>query len=278
VEGSLAVDRRRSVLVAVAAALASLLGLASPAAAAPSARTTITPGVLMLTPVGSGGETSKCTADFVFRGPDDIYLGYAAHCAAGGDAMGLSGCDQPTTPVGTPVLIEGANGSRTEGLLAYTSWGTMQERGESNQTRCFYNDFALVVLDPADRRRVDPTVPRIGGPTGLDTDGTEAGEPVYSYQPQHGGTAVKEGESLGMEGGGLAHRVETSPAGRPGDSGSGYLNADGEAFGVLSTLFLDGTRTNGVTDLAQALSYANRYGGIGRISLVRGDEPFTLRP
>ena len=274
-----AVSRRRTALFTLAAVLTAVVGLAAPApaAAAPSARATITPGVLMLTPLGQGGETSSCTADFVFRSPEDTYLGYAAHCAAGGDAMGLSGCEQPTVPVGTPVLIEAANGARTEGLLAYTSWGTMQRRGETDSNRCLHNDFALVVLNPADAPRVDPTVPHLGGPTGLDTDGTRAGEPVYSYQPQHGGNAIKEGRSLGMEAGGLAHRVETSPAGRPGDSGSGYLDADGKAFGVLSTLFLDGSRTNGVTDLAHALSYANRYGGIGRVALVRGNEPFALR-
>jgi hypothetical protein len=179
--------------------------------------------------------------------------------------------------VGTRVLIQADDGSETSGRLAYTSWGTMQERGEANPARCNLNDFALVELDPADAERVDPTVPGLGGPTGLDTDGTQAGEPVFSFQPQNGGRAIKEGRSLGVDDGGLAHRVETSPPGRLGDSGSGYMDADGEAFGVLSTLILDERSTNGVTDLAQALSYANRFGGIGRVALVRGNEPFALR-
>jgi hypothetical protein len=68
-----------------------------------------------------------------------------------------------------------------------------------------------------------------------------------------------------------------APLGRPGDSGSGFLDGEGRAFGVLSTLFLDGSRTNGVADLAQALDYANTYGGIGPVALVPGTEPFRLR-
>jgi hypothetical protein len=120
-------------------------------------------------------------------------------------------------------------------------------------------------------------VPVFGGPAGLDTDGTVFGEPVFRYQPQTGATKIKQGHSLGTRGGGLTHRVETRPPGGPGDSGSGYLDGDGQAFGVLSTLFTDGSATNGVTDLAHALDYANAYGGIGHVTLVPGREPFRLR-
>ncbi len=270
----------RAVALAVTAAVLAALGTVAPAAAAPpfapAAGAPRTPGVKMVSPVDEG-TTSSCTAAFVFGGGGSTYLGYAAHCAGSGESMGLSGCSEPTLPLGTSVVIERNDGSRTSGRLAYTSWGTMQERGESDEARCFLNDFALVELDPADVSRVNPSVPVLGGPTGLDTDGTRNGEPVFSYQPQNGGTTVKKGRSLGVSDDGLAHRVDTAPPGRPGDSGSGYLDADGKAFGVLSTLFLDGSRTNGVADLAQALAYANAYGEIGRVALVPGTEPFGLR-
>jgi hypothetical protein len=264
----------RTAALGVAVGAMALVG--SPAHAAPAPGAAITPGVRMISPVDER-VTSSCTAAFVFAGDDATYLGYAAHCAGASESMGLSGCDEPTLPLGTDVTIVGNDGSRASGRLAYTSWGTMQQRGESDPARCLHNDFALVELDPADVARVDPTVPVFGGPTGLDADGTAFGEPVFSYQPQIGPAAVKQGRSLGTSGGGLAHRVETRPPGRPGDSGSGYLDGDGRAFGVLSTLFTDGTATNGVTDLAHALDYANTYGGIGRIALVPGREPFQLR-
>lgn len=268
--------RCAAALIAVAAAALALLGSPAPALAAPApaAQAAITPGVLMISPIDER-RTSSCTAAFVFAGGGSTYLGYAAHCAGAGDSMGLSGCAEPTLPLGTPVLIEGNDGSRTAGRLAYTSWGTMQERGESDEALCLLNDFALVELDPADVPRVDPTVPAVGGPTGLDSDGTAPGEPVASYQPHGGTTRVKQGRSLGTSGGGLTHRVRTTPPGRPGDSGSGYLDGRGRAFGVLSTLFVDGSDTNGVTDLARALAYANAHGGIGPVELVPGTAPFA---
>jgi hypothetical protein len=265
---------RRIAVLGVAVAALALVG--SPAHAAPATGATITPGVLMTSPVDEH-ITSSCTAAFVFAGGDATYLGYAAHCAGASESMGLSGCKEPTLPLGTDVTIVGNDGSRASGRLAYTSWRTMQERGESDPSLCLHNDFALVELNPADAGRVDPTVPVVGGPTGLDSDGTVSGEPVVSYQPQAGATSVKQGRSLGSGGGGLAHRVETRPPGRPGDSGSGYLDGDGRAFGVLSTLFTDGSGTNGVTDLAHALEYANTYGGIGQVALVPGTKPFRLR-
>lgn len=264
---------RRIAVLGLAVVAMALVG--SPAHAAPAAAA-ITPGVRMISPVDQR-VTSSCTAAFVFAGDDATYLGYAAHCAGASESMGLSGCAEPTLPLGTDVTIMGNDGSRASGRLAYTSWGTMQDRGESDPVRCMYNDFALVELDPADLERVDPTVPVFGGPVGLDTDGTVFGERVVSYQPQNGGTSAKQGRSLGTSGRGLAHRVETRPPGRPGDSGSGYLDGEGRAFGVLSTLFTDGSATNGVTDLAHALDYANAYGGIGHVALVPGRQPFRLR-
>jgi hypothetical protein len=265
---------RRIAVLGLAVVAMALAG--GPAHAAPAPGATITPGVLMMSPVDDR-VTSSCTAAFVFAGDDATYLGFAAHCAGASESMGLSGCEEPTLPLGTDVTIVRNDGSRASGRLAYTSWGTMQERGETDPARCLHNDFALVELDAADVARVDPTVPGFGGPTGLDIDGTVSGEPVFSYQPHMGTTTIKQGRSLGTSGGGLAHRVETRPPGRPGDSGSGYVDGDGRAFGVLSTLFTDGSATNGVTDLAHALDYANTYGGIGQVALVPGREPFRLR-
>jgi hypothetical protein len=168
----------------------------------------------------------------------------------------------------------GRDGRRTSGRLAYSSWLTMQQHGEHDPTLCSVNDFALVAVAPADVPAVDPTVPGLGGPTGLHAGGTDHGDPVYSYQPNTGGAALKRGASLGDSADGRSHRVLTTPAGEPGDSGSGYLDADGRAVGVLGTRYLDGSGTNGLTDLADALGYADRYGGLGMIVLERGRDPF----
>lgn len=254
--------------------IVTVLGALGPGAATAAPDATISPGALMLTPV-DGRTANACTAAFVFAGGDTTYLGYAAHCAGTGNAMGLSGCEEETLPLGTDVVIEGRGGQPGRGRLAYSSWATMQARGETDATLCLFNDFALVAVDPSDVGRVDPSVPELGGPTGLDTDGTRSGEPVFSFQPNNGGTTVKAGTSLGDTDRGLTHHVVTDPPGNPGDSGSGYLDGDGTAFGVLSTQFVDRRHTNGVSDLALALAYANRYGALGQVTLVPGAEAFT---
>ena len=69
------------------------------------------------------------------------YLGQAAHCAGTGAATDTNGCDAGTLPLGTPVEIDGA---ANPGSLAYSSWVTMQADGESDDSTCQYNDFALV--------------------------------------------------------------------------------------------------------------------------------------
>jgi len=109
----------------------------------------------------------------------------------------------------------------------------------------------------------------LGGPNAVDADGLREdglreGEPVASYSPNDGKTAVHRGTSLGDDDSGLLR-----------DSGSGFLDGHGAAFGVLSTEFDDARHSNGVIDLAAALAYASRYGPLGPGALVPGSEPFV---
>jgi len=140
---------------------------------------------------------------------------------------------------------------------------------------CAYNDLALVKIDPADRDKVSPTVPVFGGPTGIRTAGVPAGSTVYSYQNSSlrqgiGLLSPKQGLNLGDSGGGWTHEVATITPGVPGDSGSGFMDAAGNAFGVLSTLNLEpAPGTNGVGDLNRELAYANAH-GMGDVVLQCG--------
>ncbi|MBO4239875.1 serine protease [Pseudonocardia alni] len=297
--------RRRIAGIAAAAGLAVTAALTAPAAAgvataAPSAPAVqagaIGPGVQIATPVTGGAEL--CTANFLYtpaagqdghrdepgvRGAEHqaapagvLYLGAAAHCMAGEDAMSsVDGCREPVMPEGIEVGIRGRDGKNYTGRVAYNSWAVMQDRGETDPQLCLYNDLSLIQLSPAAVAVADPTVPGFGGPTGLDTDGTEQGEKVYSFQPnQLVATPYKQGLSLGQPEGPRTHVVSTTPPGVPGDSGSGYLDARGRAFGLLSSLMLP-TNTNGVTDIARALAYAQRYGEVGALEVVPGRAPFT---
>jgi hypothetical protein len=254
--------------------LAGLAAIASaPAtASADHAGAPIHPGVMTFT------EGAQCTANFVFRGSGGTYIGQAAHCAGTGAATDTDGCDSGSLPLGTPVEIDGAT---RPGTLAYSSWVTMQQRGETDPDACAYNDFALVRLDPADAANVDPTVPGFGGPTGVGPSGGDLGDTVYSYgnsslrlgTPQ---LRPKQGVVVRSEGDGWSRTVYTATPGVPGDSGSGFLSADGQAIGTLSTLqILPTAGSNGVSDLSSELAYMRANSSFGDVELVPGNRPFN---
>jgi hypothetical protein len=216
-----------------------------------------------------------------------VYVGYAAHCAGTGGATETNGCDAGSLPLGTKVTFRtggsllGAGEQVGTGTLAYSSWITMQQRNESNANACAYNDLALVEVDNAFVDDVNPSVPFWGGPVGLDSNGTATGDRVYSFgnSSLRGGIELlspKTGLSLGDQGNGWSHDVYTATPGVPGDSGSGFMDADGKAVGVLSTLQLAPlVGSNGVGDLANELAYANQHSSLAGVTLVPGTEPFS---
>ena len=252
------------------------------AAYAPADTAAIHPGVQMYT------DGAQCTANFVYTdGAGATYVGYAAHCAGLGEATDTNGCTAGSLPLGTRVdFVEGGSlvGEGTKvgsGTLAYSSWLTMAQRGETDADACAYNDLALVKVDAADVAKVNPSVPFWGGPVGINTDGTAAGETVHSFGNSSLRAGIeqlspKQGTSLGTDASGWTHPVYTVTPGVPGDSGSAFLDADGNALGTLSTLALAPLAgSNGVGDLAHELSYAQANGGIAGLALVPGTEPFS---
>jgi hypothetical protein len=277
---------RLGAAIATTAVTVTAVGLSSsPAGAAawaPADTATIHPGVQMYT------EGAQCTANFVYTdGSGAVYVGYAAHCAGTGAATDTNGCDAASLPLGTKVdFVEGGSlageGTRVGGgTLAYSSWLTMQQRGENDENTCAYNDLALVKVDAADVGKVNPSVPFWGGPTALNTDESAQGENVYSFgnSSLRGGIeelSPKQGTSLGAEGGGWSHPVYTVSPGVPGDSGSAFLDAEGNALGTLSTLAIAPLAgSNGVGDLERELGYAQQNSGIAGLALVPGTEPFA---
>ncbi len=273
--------------IASCAALLPAAGLMTgPASAAPAwapaGTAKIHPGTQMFT------DGAQCTGNFVFTdGSGAVYVGYAAHCAGTGSSTDTNGCQTKSLPLGTKVdFAEGANlaseGTKVgSGTLAYSSWLTMQKKNENNQNACQYNDLALVKVDPADVSKVNPSIPFWGGPVGLNTGGTTQGETVYSYGNSllRGGVeqlSPKQGASLGSDSGGWEQPVYTVSPGIPGDSGSAFLDANGKATGVLSTLQIAPLAgANGVGDLSHELAYAQQNSGIAGLSLVPGTEPFS---
>ena len=250
---------------------------------APAGTAAIHPGTQMYT---SG---AQCTANFVFRDRTGrVYVGYAAHCAGTGEATDTDGCQADSLPLRTPVTFNAGGNPADEGTriatgrLAYSSWLTMQRLDKADPTTCAYNDLALVRVLPRDVAKVNPSVPFWGGPTGIDTDGTAAGDRVYTFGSSSlrlGLTPLSPhtGISLGDDAadGGWSHPLYTVTPGVPGDSGSAFLSADGTAVGVLSTLGVAPLpASNNIGDLARELAYARAHSGLRGLRLVHGTEPF----
>jgi hypothetical protein len=265
-----AMNRIKLTLAALLASAATLLAPSAASAWAPAATASVHPGVQTFT------EGAQCTSNFVFQDSAGVYLGQAAHCSGTGGQTETDGCTSGSLPLGTKVEVTGAS---KPGTLVYNSWLTMQAKGETDPDTCAYNDLALIKLDAADVGRVNPSVPGLGGPTGVGNVGG-LGSTVYSYgnSELRGGVtklSPKQGVVAQNEGGGWSHVVVTVTPGIPGDSGSGFMNGSGEAIGVLSTLQLAPLpATNGVGDLARELAYLRANTSFTEVQLARGTQPF----
>jgi len=264
-------SRNARVLIAIVTTFAALAVVPSTAGAwAPAASATIHPGVQTVT---AGGQ---CTANFIYTAGGNTFIGQAALCSSAGASTDTDGCTSGSLALGTPVDVTGA---AHPGTLAYNSWLTMQANGESDADTCAYNDLALVKLDPADVAKVNPSVPGFGGPTGVG-GASATGADVYSYGNSSlrlGITQLspKKGIVVQTEGDGWSRTVYTVTPGIPGDSGSGFLNASGQAIGVLSTVAIAPLAgSNGAGDLSRELAYARAH-GLPDLAVANGTQPFT---
>jgi hypothetical protein len=261
---------RRTLACALTALALLLIAPAAASAWAPAGTAPIHPGVQTHT------EGAQCTANFIFSEGATVFVGQAAHCSGTGGETETNGCTSGSLPIGTAVEVTGA---AEPGKLAYNSWLTMQAAGESDENTCAFNDLALVQLSAADVGSVNPSVPGFGGPEGVGGPG-EPGATIYSYgnSELRGGItklSPKQGFLLANEGEGWTHLVTTLTPGIPGDSGSGFLDASGNAFGVLSTLDLAPLPgSNGVGDLAKELAYERAHGPFPNLQLVKGTVKF----
>jgi hypothetical protein len=264
-------NTRRLCLALAVTALAFVAAPSSQAAGtwAPEATATIHPGVQTVI------EGAQCTANFIFSDGTNTYIGQAAHCSGTGAATDTNGCDSASLPLGTAVDVGGV----ATGTMVYNSWLTMQSLGETNADACAFNDLALVKLNAGDVANVNPTVPKWGGPTGVGP--SVASGNVYSYgnsSLRFGITTLspKTGVSIGTAGNGWSTDVYTVTPGIPGDSGSAFLDAQGRAFGILSTVAIAPTPlSNGVGSVQLEIAYMQAHSAFSGVQLVNGTRGFT---
>ena len=265
--------RFRPALVALFAISIALLAASTASAAptwAPAGSATIHPGVQTFT------QGAQCTANFVYYDASNVYLGQAAHCSGTGSSTDTNGCTAASLPNGTAVDVTGAS---KPGTMVYNSWNAMKQSGEKDANTCQYNDLALIKIDPADAAKVNPSIPFWGGPTGV-TGSVPGNGKVESYgnSELRGGVTTlspKQGVQLSQDSGGWNHQVYTATPGIPGDSGSAFIDDQGRAFGILSTVELAPVAgSNGVGDVSRELSWMQAHSSFTGVTLAPGDVAF----
>ena len=255
-------------------AVAGLLAATTPASARTWARLStavVKPSMMLYT------KGAQCTANFVYVDrAGRVYIGQAAHCASRGTQTQTNGCTTRSWPLGT--IVRNVNGRRI-GTLAYSSWIAMHRAHERRANVCAANDLALVRIDAGLVRRTSPTLPGLGGPTGLNTRGVSTGAQVYAVGNSSllfgaGSFVAQTGVVERAINGGWAYYVVMARPGIPGDSGSGYVDARGRALGQLSTIGLgsDGAG-NTIGNLSKEITYA-RYHGVRGLTVVHGQSAF----
>ncbi|MGQ0464893.1 MAG: serine protease [Sporichthyaceae bacterium] len=221
-----------------------------------------------------------CTANFAFVDADaDVYFGQSAHCArkAQKEVPMPNGCTFGSLPLGTKVALAD---SGVQGTMVYSSWLAMQKAKETDVFACTDNDFALIKVPRWARNQVNPSIPLFGGPTGLNTTGTQPGDAVVGYgnspsREDLEDVKPKQSVSVGTVNEGWRHLIYSVTPGIPGDSGGPYLDAEGRALGSLSVLVLNpAPASNAITDIHRALEYAKKHSGIKGLRLAKGTETF----
>ncbi len=245
--------RRRTVGACVAVLAAGIASMgASAARAAPTGP--VHPGVQTFT------AGAQCTANFIFKDATSTYIGQAAHCSGTGAATETNGCDAASLPIGTAVTVTGAS---KPGTLVYNSWIGDAGRGRDGRQHVRVQRLRARQARCGRRRQGRSERARLRRADGRRQRG--GGRHVFSYgnsSLRQGITQLspKQGLVVQIDGGGWSRTVYTVTPGIPGDSGSGFMNASGQAIGVLSTLtVLPLPLSNGVGDLSRELAYARAH-------------------
>ncbi|MEI2670316.1 MAG: hypothetical protein R2693_03070 [Nocardioidaceae bacterium] len=257
----------------------------SPAFAAgpyiPDPQRPIHPGTQVVTPF------TVCTTNFVFT--DDtgaLYLGYTAHCNPKEDNQtSLNGCLMNPAPLGDRadfVVDKSANDSGTvvgSGTIVYSSWLAMHGEGQTDQTLCNNNDFALIKVDESDRAKVDPTVPHWGGPNTTEASGFPGWfQLMYGYlnsQYRTGNDASKPTTAMMFWPAPWNAFIYSFNFGIEHDSGAGYMDRSGRPVGTLTSLNFWPPLSNTLVSLKQSIDYARSHGMPG-LRIVKGEQAFAI--
>jgi hypothetical protein len=258
---------RRAVFAGVAAvATAAALAFAVAAGAtgteprwAPAAKATVHPGVTVTM------AQVQCRVGFVLTDGTNAFVAVPSSCSGVSGGQPTDGCTEGQVPVGTTAKIEGA---RYAGHLVYSSFTQMAAHGVRNPDKCAMNGLSLIKLDRRDIARTSPSVPVVGGPTGIDSTPPSPGAALTLYLSAPAqAVAIQNGNS------GWSHTVMPETAVTSLDIGAPVLDGQGRAIGMVAQVQqMPGTPAL-AGDLGREITYLHRIAGFGHVRLALGSPP-----
>lgn len=267
-------SRQIGVVVAAVAAAAGLVGVVPVALAAPgqpaagasgprwasASAATIHPGVR----VSMAGVT--CVAGFVFTDGSQAFLGVPGGCTGAGQVDNAK-CDAGQVPYGLKVAVAGA---RYKGTVVYSSISEMELRSEHRTNVCRNNSLSLVRLDRRDIRRTNPSVPAMGGPSGVSSTQPAAPDQLLVYLG-----APTMAQALSSGSGGWAHTLMVDGPVSATSAGAVVLTPDGKALGMVTTTPDGGGGQIIATDLRLELRYLHKLRKFAGVHIATGTQKFS---
>ena len=249
-----------------ATAVSAAAGAAHPQWA-PAKSATIHPGVSV-----EVGNSPVCRAGFIFTDGTHVFISIPASCSGTGPADN-SKCDVGQDPIGTPVTIGGA---KHRGKFVYSSLVVMASRlpapypGQHvNKNRCTYNDLSLVRIDDRDIKRTNPSVPVLGGPTGVSQAQPAAPDQLSVYA-----ATASPAEALQTSGGGWSHSMMVDAPLSSADIGAPVLTGKGQGLGMVSGVPSANGQTL-VSDLYREVRYLHTVNKFADVHLAKGTAKFA---
>jgi hypothetical protein len=228
---------------------------------APAKSATIHPGVSV-----EVGNSPVCRAGFILTDDTHAFIAIPASCAGTGP-MDNSKCDVGQDPIGTPATIQGA---KYPGKFVYSALVAMVLRAQTHKVnRCTYNDLALVRIDNRDIKRTNPSVPSLGGPTGVSQDAPEFPDQLSVYA-----LMASPAEALQTNAGGWSHSMMVDAPLSATDIGAPVLTAKGQALGMVSDVPTGKGQTL-VSDFYRELRYMRAGKKWADVHLAKGSVKFS---
>jgi hypothetical protein len=255
---------RRAVIAGIAAlsAAAAVAGAQAAGAAprelrwAPASSATVHPGVSV-----SMAQVA-CRVGFVLSDGVNAYVAVPASCSGVSDGQPTDGCSEAQVPYGVTATVAGA---RYPGRLVFSSFTEMAKRGVRNPDECAMNGLSLIKLDRRDVARTNPSIPVVGGPSGVSSGSPSPGDMLTLYV-----SAPCQALELQNGNGGWSNTVLPSTAVTRVDVGAPVLDGAGRGVGMLAQVPQMQGGPASVGDLARELAFLHTVRGFGRVRLANG--------